>query len=74
MCSRRSYSQTAIEAHGKISKTQAIALATVNVERLLGLRTPNTDLVAVKQTSLYDFTGKVVGVISPREGGVNLIL
>ncbi|KAJ2918066.1 hypothetical protein MD484_g2411, partial [Candolleomyces efflorescens] len=65
---------TSIEAHGRISKTQAIALATSNVEKLLGLKTPNTDLVAVKQTSLYDFTGKVVGVISPREGGVNLIL
>jgi hypothetical protein len=66
--------QTAIEAHGGISKTQAIALATSNVEKLLGLKTPNTDLVAVKRTSLYDFTGKVVAVISPREGGVNLIL
>ena len=66
--------QTSIEAHGRISKTQAIALATSNVEKLLGLKTPNTDLVAVRQTSLYDFTGKVVCVISPREGGVKLIL
>ncbi|KAF6761228.1 hypothetical protein DFP72DRAFT_959128 [Ephemerocybe angulata] len=64
---------TAIEAHGAISKGETIALATTNVEKLLGLRTPNTDLVAVERTSLYDFGGKVVGVISPREGAVNLI-
>ncbi|TEB38238.1 composite domain of metallo-dependent hydrolase [Coprinellus micaceus] len=64
---------TAIDAHGYISKNDAIALATINVEKLLGLSTPNTDLVAVEHASLYDFSGKVVGVISKREGGTSLV-
>jgi len=66
--------QTALEADGRLSTSDAISLASVNLEQLLGIKTPNTDLVAVKQGSLLDFGGKVVGVISPRRGLVDLIL
>ncbi|KAF8974242.1 carbohydrate esterase family 9 protein [Flammula alnicola] len=58
----------ALEANGSLSRSDAIALASVNLERLLGVKTPVTDLVAVKQGTLLDFEGKVVGVISPQRG------
>jgi hypothetical protein len=45
----------------------------VNLEKLLGIKKPVTDLVAVKQRILLDFEGKVVGVISPQRGVVDLL-
>jgi hypothetical protein len=65
--------QAALEANGALSRSDAIALASVNLERLLGLKTPVSDLVAVKQGSLLDFEGKVVSVISSHRGVVDLI-
>jgi hypothetical protein len=65
---------TALEADGKLSTPDAISLASVNLEQLLGIKTPNPDLVAVKQGSLLDFEGKVAGIISPLRGLVDLIL
>ncbi|KDR75829.1 hypothetical protein GALMADRAFT_248549 [Galerina marginata CBS 339.88] len=64
----------ALEANGSISTADAIALASVNLEHLLGVRAPNTDLVAVKQGTLLDFEGKVVGIISPRRATVEWIV
>ncbi|PPQ65659.1 hypothetical protein CVT26_000291 [Gymnopilus dilepis] len=64
----------ALESNGAISKPDAIALASVNLEHLLGIDTPNTDLVAVSHGTLLDFAGKVVGVISPQRGVVDLIV
>ncbi|KAF9474768.1 carbohydrate esterase family 9 protein [Pholiota conissans] len=63
----------ALEANGALSKSDAIALASVNLERLLGFRRSVTDLVATKGGSLFDFEGKVVSVISPERGVVDLI-
>jgi hypothetical protein len=63
----------ALEANGALSRSDAIALASVNLEKLLGIKKPVTDLVAVKQRSLLDFEGKVVGVISPQRGVVDLL-
>lgn len=51
-----------------------MALASVNLERLLGVQNPITDLVAVKGGTLLDFEGKVVGVISPERGVVDLLI
>ncbi|KAF5309156.1 hypothetical protein D9619_012722 [Psilocybe cf. subviscida] len=63
----------ALEANGALSRSDAIALASVNLEKLLGIKKPVNDLVAVKQGSLLDFEGKVVGVISPQRGVVDLL-
>lgn len=65
--------QAAVEAGGIITKAEAISLASVNLEKLLGLREPVTDLVAVKHGSHFDFEGKVVGIISQQRGLVDLI-
>lgn len=50
-----------------------LALASVNLERLLGLQNSVTDLVAVEKGTMLDFEGKIVGVISPSRGVVDLI-
>ncbi|KAL5534649.1 hypothetical protein ACEPAG_1112 [Sanghuangporus baumii] len=65
---------TALESSGKISKSQALALASTNLEKLLGLEIEPelSDLVATEQGDLFDFDGKVVAVISPRKGVVDL--
>ncbi|KAH9048372.1 carbohydrate esterase family 9 protein [Lactarius hengduanensis] len=66
----------ALEAGGRISKVQALALASTNLEVLLGggvesaLRT--SDLVATQGGDLLSFDSKVVGVLSPRRGTVDL--
>jgi len=59
---------------GNISISEVLALASVNLERLLGLQTPVTDLVAVEKGSFLGFEGKVVGVISPMRGVVDAFL
>ena len=63
--------KAALEANGALSKTEAIALASVNLEKLLGLKKRNTDLVAVSHGSMFDFEGKVVAVLSSQRGVVN---
>ncbi|OSC98900.1 carbohydrate esterase family 9 protein [Trametes coccinea BRFM310] len=64
----------ALESDGAISKADAIALASVNVEALLGVKTDGLqqDLVATQGGELLEFS-KVVAVISPRRGVVDLI-
>lgn len=66
--------QAALEADGRLSVQDAIALASTNLERLLGVQVPNKDLVAVKQGTLLDFEGKIVGLISPERGLVDLVV
>jgi len=66
----------ALEAGGRISKIQALALASTNLERLLGgdvePASGTSDLVATYGGDLFSFASKVVGVISPRRGCVDL--
>ncbi|EJD04405.1 composite domain of metallo-dependent hydrolase [Fomitiporia mediterranea MF3/22] len=68
----------ALEAPSEISRTQALALASTNLEKLLGLdindnsNNIDADLVATESGDLFDFEGKVVGVINPRKGVVDL--
>jgi hypothetical protein len=64
--------QASLEANGTLSKSEAYALVSVNLERLLGIRESNTDLVAVQHGDLLDFNGEVVGIISPRRETVDL--
>ncbi|KAL5535125.1 hypothetical protein ACEPAF_3219 [Sanghuangporus sanghuang] len=64
----------ALESSGKMSKAQALALASTNLEKLLGLEIDpeSSDLVATEKGDSFDFEGKIVGVISPRKGVVDL--
>ena len=59
---------------GNLSPEEALALGSVNVEKLLGISGDNYgDLVATRGGSLLDFTGKVIAVISPRRGLVDVL-
>ncbi|THG99926.1 hypothetical protein EW026_g2506 [Hermanssonia centrifuga] len=57
-----------------LSKASALALASSNVEKLLGVEIDpyESDLVATSGGDLLSFEGKVVAVISPRKGRVDL--
>ncbi|KAI0643981.1 carbohydrate esterase family 9 protein [Trametes meyenii] len=63
-----------LEANGTLSKAEALALASSNVEQLLGVATDSmqSDLVATQGGDLLEFS-KVVAVISPRRGIVDVI-
>ncbi|THH28657.1 hypothetical protein EUX98_g5540 [Antrodiella citrinella] len=66
----------ALDARGGISRSEALALASVNLEELLGVNTGDGsegDLVATQGGDLLDFKGKVVAIISPARGVVDLI-
>ncbi|KAH9913691.1 uncharacterized protein BXZ73DRAFT_106870 [Epithele typhae] len=65
----------ALEADGAFSKADALALASLNVETLLGVESDGLqgDLVATKGGDLFGFSSKVVGVISARRGLVDLL-
>lgn len=61
-------------AAGNISPEEALALGSVNVERLLGVDGDSYgDLVATRGGGLLDFSGKVIAVISPRRGLVDIL-
>ena len=57
-----------------LSKEAAFELATVNVEKLLGLDTDaeERDLVATAGGDLLGYEGKVISVISPRRKIVDI--
>jgi hypothetical protein len=67
--------QAALEAHGEISKAEALALASVNIEKLLGVKSGHShgDLVATRGGTLLDFQSRVVGLISSSRGVVDLV-
>ncbi|KAI1784439.1 composite domain of metallo-dependent hydrolase [Ganoderma leucocontextum] len=62
----------ALEADGALSKADALALASGNLEKLLGVRASDLqgDLVVTRGGDLLGFS-KVVAVISPRRGVVD---
>ncbi|KAL5523424.1 hypothetical protein ACEPAG_7597 [Sanghuangporus baumii] len=64
----------ALEAVGDVSRADALALASRNLEKLLGLEVDAdlTDLVATEAGGILDFESKVVGIISPRKRAVDL--
>ena len=69
--------QAALESSGRISHDQARALVSTNLERLLGVeeavgRGGGGDLVAYRGGGPFDFAGKVVAVVSPERGLVEL--
>jgi len=65
-----------IEGGGQISKSQALAIASTNTEKLLGIA-PETallnDLVVTHGGDLFDLDSKVIGIISPLRGQVELL-
>lgn len=65
----------ALESH-KMTKNEALALASTNLERLLGLEENTSDyladLVAYEGGDIFDYSSKAVGVLSPRKGVVDL--
>ncbi|KAI0710591.1 carbohydrate esterase family 9 protein [Earliella scabrosa] len=64
----------ALDADGLISKEQAVALASTNVEKLLGIerKADEVELVATRGGDLLGY-GKVAAVISPVRGVVDLL-
>ncbi|KAJ4479028.1 hypothetical protein J3R30DRAFT_3682364 [Lentinula aciculospora] len=66
--------QAALEAGGEVSKAEAIALASSNLEKLLGLKTGtvSSNLVATTGGTILDFESKVVAVASAKRGAVDL--
>lgn len=56
-----------------INRASVLAMASVNVAKLVGVRIDpyNSDLVATSGGDLLSFEGKVVAVISPRRGRVD---
>ncbi|KAH6915125.1 hypothetical protein BKA70DRAFT_566770 [Coprinopsis sp. MPI-PUGE-AT-0042] len=65
----------ALESNGRIRDHQAYALVTTDLENLLGIREiedAEADLVVVEGGDILDFSSKVVGVISPANGFVDI--
>ncbi|KAK0494473.1 carbohydrate esterase family 9 protein [Armillaria luteobubalina] len=62
----------ALEARREMSQSDALALASANLEVLLGVDNEDYDLVATTFGTLLDFESKVVGVVSSRRGVVDL--
>lgn len=67
-----SSSKAAIEAGHDISKHEALALGSSNIEKLLGAK-PSFDLVATVGGDVLDMSAKIVGIISVERGIVDLI-
>jgi hypothetical protein len=63
-----------LSADGKISKEEAIALASTNLEKVLGAEVgiERADLVATRGGDLLDMSSEVVAVISPSRNIVDL--
>jgi len=63
-----------LDSHGIIGTADALAMASTNIEWLLGARgdAADGDLVATSAGELLSFEGKVVAVISPRRERVDI--
>jgi len=67
--------QAALEANGALTKQEALALASTNLNRIFGITNEDDsmdDLVAYHGGDVFDMESKVVGIISPRLGRVDL--
>ncbi|KAJ6628787.1 carbohydrate esterase family 9 protein [Mycena sp. CBHHK59/15] len=63
-----------LASNGRISKREALALVTTNLEQLLGVTVDHeaADLVAYSGGSMFDMSSKVGAVMSPQRGEVDL--
>ena len=66
--------QTQLDGNGRITREQAVAMASTNLERMLGISSSDMkgEWVAYMNGGVLDFTSKVVGVVSERRGVVEL--
>jgi hypothetical protein len=57
-----------------VSRKEALALVTTNLEKLLGARVggSDVDIVAYQGGDVFDLSSKVTGVVSPRRSSVDL--
>ncbi|KAF8305034.1 hypothetical protein DL93DRAFT_2172819, partial [Clavulina sp. PMI_390] len=62
----------ALEANGTLSRTEALALGSSNIETLFGI-SPQIDLVAYHGGDVFDLSSRPVAVLSPYRGFVDLI-
>lgn len=64
-----------MDSGGKIVEEQAITMASKNLEILLGVsgKDEDADLVATMGSGLLDPSSRVVSIISPRGGKVDLL-
>jgi hypothetical protein len=56
-----------------MSKEQALAIASSNLEHLLGSEMPNTDLVATMGGDLFDVDSPVVAISSSRRAITDIL-
>lgn len=61
-----------MESNGTLSRSEAIALGSSNIETLLGLEAQE-DLVAYHGGDIFDLSSRVAAVISPKRGFVDLM-
>ncbi|KAF9012657.1 carbohydrate esterase family 9 protein [Cyathus striatus] len=62
-----------LESNGRISEHQVYAMATTDLERLLGVRAvEGVELVAFEGGGLFDWSSKAAAVISPQRGLVDV--
>ena len=57
-----------------MNKREAYALASTNLDKILGIKhdSEDADLVAFEGGSMFDLSGKVAAVVSPHRGLVDL--
>ena len=67
--------QAALDSPTRVSKEQALALVTTNLEKLLGVEVHvnGADVVAYRGGDVFDMSSKVTAVISPRHSSVDLL-
>jgi hypothetical protein len=65
--------QALLDSPDTLTRSSAFAIASTNIEKLLGLSVDpyESDLVATSGGDLFSFEGKVIAVISPRRGKVD---
>ncbi|KII92273.1 hypothetical protein PLICRDRAFT_172382 [Plicaturopsis crispa FD-325 SS-3] len=65
----------ALESNGLLTKEDVLAMASSNIEQLLGVEGhgDDGDIVATMSGDLLSFEGKVVAVVSSRRGAVDII-
>ncbi|KAF8844379.1 composite domain of metallo-dependent hydrolase [Paxillus ammoniavirescens] len=74
--SRFDLTWAALEAGGKLSRKQAIKLASTNLEKLLTGSVPSaemSDLIALEGGDIFDLESKVVAIVSPLQRSVDLL-
>jgi len=65
----------ALDSPTHVSREQALALVTTDLEKLLGVEVPgkDADVVAYRGGDVFNFGSKVVAVVSPRRSSVDLL-